>query len=184
SDMQNPTVIKLYKAFEDDVKQGVQNIVNLIEELCENLLKHEEVQNNFNAKHFSLKMKADYLRYLFEVHGTEESRNSAIKAYDDAWDHIEAEKLPEDNINYLGMVLNMSVHIREVKGDIQAAIDFTKEKLNSVTNYLNNGQAADDGTGVKDSEKPDIKDRSLFIIELMGDNLKLWTGELSAQKGE
>jgi hypothetical protein len=117
------------------------------------------------SKVFFHKTKADYYRYMSEVSSgerlTEVSQN-ASQAYEAALADS-SELGPADPIK-LGLYLNLSVFYYEVKNDHKKACDLAKQAFDEAINQLDN------------LEEDKYKDAAT-ILQLLRDNLTLWTAE-------
>lgn len=122
------------------------------------------------AKVFYLKMAGDYYRYLAESDVRDETKNKAAEYYSKAY-VIAQDKLPETHPIRLGLALNYSVCHYEILKDKKAACSLAK-------------QAFDDAISKLDKlEEADYKDSTL-IMQLLRDNLTLWTADAGDDDGE
>merc|ERR1711981_14077 len=115
---------------------------------------------------FYLKMKGDYFRYLAEV--TRDSERAAVvensrKAYQEASDIAAKDMLPTHPIN-LGLALNYSVFHYEILGEPDAACNLAKTAFDKAIQELD--------TLSEESYKD-----STLIMQLLRDNLTLWTSD-------
>ncbi|XP_070768787.1 14-3-3 protein beta/alpha-B-like isoform X2 [Enoplosus armatus] len=118
------------------------------------------------SKVFYLKMKGDYYRYLAEV-ATGDDKSSIIKdsrdAYQNAFDISKNEMQPTHPIR-LGLALNFSVFYYEI--------------LNSPENACQLAKAAfDEAIAELDTLSEDSYKDSTLIMQLLRDNLTLWTSD-------
>ena len=115
--------------------------------------------------------KGDYYRYLAEFLEGEE-RNDATgkskKAYEEA-NAISTEKLPTTHPIRLGLALNFSVFHYEIMNNPEEACKLAKA-------------AFDDAIAELDTLSEDSYKDSTLIMQLLRDNLTLWTTDL--QQGE
>jgi len=132
------------------------------------LLEHtliEKASGVAEASVFYQKMKADYYRYLAEFASgatkTEHAGN-AEKAYKSATE--EAKALAPTHPIRLGLALNFSVFLYEVQSKSTDACDLAKEAFDSAIAELD--------TLDEDSYKD-----STLIMQLLRDNLTLWTSD-------
>ncbi len=118
------------------------------------------------ASVFYLKMKADYHRYLAEFK-LDEARKAAAdnthKAYQAA--QAKAAELSTTNPIRLGLALNFSVFYYEVMNQPNEACSLAK-------------QAFDDAISDLDTLSEDSYKDSALIMQLLRDNLTLWTTEM------
>lgn len=125
---------------------------------------------NPESKVFYLKMKGDYYRYLAEV-ATGEDRNEAQKAYQEALDVAKAKMAPTHPIR-LGLALNYSVFFYEILNSPDRACQLAK-------------QAFDDAIAELDTLNEDSYKDSTLIMQLLRDNLTLWTSDTAGdEQGE
>jgi len=114
---------------------------------------------------FYQKMKADYYRYLAEFKSgasKSETGEKAAAAYGAATD--EAAKLAPTHPIRLGLALNYSVFLYEVQGKLQEACSLAK-------------QAFDDAIAELDTLDEESYKDSTLIMQLLRDNLTLWTSD-------
>ncbi|CAK9293924.1 unnamed protein product [Gordionus sp. m RMFG-2023] len=118
------------------------------------------------SKVFYLKMKGDYYRYLAEV-ATGEQRDTIVKnsqeAYTEAFD-ISKEKMQPTHPIRLGLALNFSVFYYEILNSPDKACHLAK-------------QAFDDAIAELDTLNEDSYKDSTLIMQLLRDNLTLWTSD-------
>ena len=119
------------------------------------------------AKVFYLKMKGDYLRYLAEIGATE--KEEAGKSYEAAWK--QADTMPATHPIRLGLALNYSVYYYEIVNDAAKACELAKK-------------AFDDAIEEMDNLKEDSYKDSTLIMQLLRDNLTLWTAEQEEETGQ
>jgi len=118
------------------------------------------------SKVFYLKMKADYFRYLAEValgDARSSTTESSQKAYQDAFDIARAKMQPTHPIR-LGLALNFSVFYYEIINSPDRACHLAK-------------QAFDDAIAELDSLNEECYKDSTLIMQLLRDNLTLWTSD-------
>jgi 14-3-3 protein epsilon len=114
---------------------------------------------------FYLKMKADYYRYLAEfAEGATKSNHAtnAQKAYGEAT--TKSSELAPTHPIRLGLALNYSVFQYEVQGKNKEACELAK-------------QAFDDAIAELDHLDEESYKDSTLIMQLLRDNLTLWTSE-------
>lgn len=128
---------------------------------------------NAESKVFYLKMKGDYYRYLAEV-ATGESRQGIVedsqKAYQDAFDIAKNKMQPTHPIR-LGLALNFSVFYYEILNAPERACHLAK-------------QAFDDAIAELDTLNEDSYKDSTLIMQLLRDNLTLWTSDAAGEGDE
>jgi 14-3-3 protein epsilon len=129
--------------------------------------------NNEEASIFYHKMEGDYYRYLAEVLTGDRKKSvgdSALKAYNEATT-IAAKTLPATHPIRLGLALNFSVFYYEILNLPAEAIKIAKTAFDEAISDLDNVGVGEDS----------YKDSTL-IMQLLRDNLTLWTSEF--QDGE
>jgi len=124
---------------------------------------------------FYLKMKGDYWRYIAEYKSEQgQERVDAIKnaqaAYDQAMLHAK-ENMPSTHPNRLGLALNFSVFYYEILNSPDKACSLAKEAFDEAISELEKLQ------------DNDCKDSTL-IMQLLRDNLTLWTSDTQAENGD
>lgn len=160
---------KNYKEeIEAELQERCKEVLDLIDD---HLLKSVDTEpkeaNNAEGKVFYLKMKGDYYRYLVEVTDTSspergELANSSKSAYDLATQA--ANDLTSTHPIKLGLALNYSVFHYEIMNDSTSACKLAKS-------------AFDEAIAELDNLKEDSYKDSTLIMQLLRDNLTLWTSE-------
>jgi len=112
---------------------------------------------------FYLKMSGDYHRYLSEFMPNAEHNTTAEKFYQEATE-IAKQHLPETHPTRLGLALNFSVCCYEILDKKEYACEIAKTAFDSAIEKLDN---------LNDSSYKD----STLIMQLLRDNLTLWTSE-------
>ncbi|XP_057956303.1 14-3-3-like protein D isoform X2 [Malania oleifera] len=116
---------------------------------------------------FYYKMKGDYYRYLAEFKSGNEKKEAAdlsLKAYETATSTAVAELAPTHPIR-LGLALNFSVFYYEIMNSPERACHLAK-------------QAFDEAISELDSLNEDSYKDSTLIMQLLRDNLTLWTSDI------
>ncbi len=154
-------IIKDYKAkIEDELVEICNEILSVIDE---NLIP---TSNSEEAKVFYYKMKGDYNRYLSEFQTGDTRKASAaaaLEAYQSA-SSIAASDLPPTHPIRLGLALNFSVFYYEILNSPDQACQIAK-------------QAFDDAIAELDTLSEDSYKDSTLIMQLLRDNLTLWTSD-------
>ena len=162
---------QLVKDFKKQVEKELDTICReIIDTLDKHLIKDPSTigdDEDVSPQVFYLKMKGDYYRYIAEyAQGSdrEDVADKAFKAYQ------QAEKLAEKKMDTtdpirLGLALNFSVFHYEIRSDPKKACDLAKTAFDDAIADIENIQ----DTNYKDSTT---------IMQLMSDNLTLWTSEL------
>ncbi|KCV69977.1 DNA damage checkpoint protein rad24 [Fonticula alba] len=124
------------------------------------------------SKVFYYKMVGDYHRYLAEFLTGDERQNAANQAmtgYRSASETAEQELSPTNPIR-LGLALNFSVFFYEVMNSPDRACALAK-------------QAFDDAIAELDTLSEDSYKDSTLIMQLLRDNLTLWTSDVECKDG-
>jgi len=155
-------LIKKYRSqVEKELRDICQDILDLLDKsLIPNAASGE-------SKVFYLKMKGDYHRYKAEF-ATQEDRKEAAEnslvAYTKAND-IAQNELPPTHPIRLGLALNFSVFYYEILNTPERACRLAK-------------QAFDDAIAELDTLNEDTYKDSTLIMQLLRDNLTLWTTDM------
>uniref|UniRef100_H2ZB59 14-3-3 domain-containing protein n=1 Tax=Ciona savignyi TaxID=51511 RepID=H2ZB59_CIOSA len=142
---------------EDELEAICQEIIQLIDT---HLLKSAQDKD---SQVFYYKMKGDYFRYMCEVFSVPEKRkkvmSGANRAYNAAND--EAERMSPINPIKLGLALNYSVFLYEIKNGEKKAIRIAQEAFDNALAKVEllKGEAYKDST---------------IIMQLIRDNLTEW----------
>ena len=163
----------------DMVRSYREKIENELETLCMDVIqmidtKLLKVATNPNTTVFYMKMKGDYYRYLSEVVSVPEKRKKIIKAayiaYSEALETAAKTMKPVSPIR-LGLSLNYSVFLYEIKNSEKKAIKLAKEAYD---------MALLDIEGLKRGNNRD----SLKIMQLIRDNMASWNGTVIASSAK
>lgn len=121
---------------------------------------------------FYLKMKGDYFRYISEFSG-ESNKTSADKAEEAyaAATAVANNGLKKTNPIRLGLALNFSVFYYEVRNDPTKACKLAKSAFDEAI------------ADIESLEEGEYKDATT-ILQLIRDNLTLWTSELEEQDSQ
>jgi 14-3-3 protein beta/theta/zeta len=152
---------------ETELKDICQEVLNLLDKF---LIPKAE---NPESKVFYLKMKGDYYRYLAEVAGGDAKQGIVDKsqqAYQEAFD-VAKEKMQPTHPIRLGLALNFSVFYYEIQNTPDKACQLAK-------------QAFDDAIAELDTLNEDSYKDSTLIMQLLRDNLTLWTSDAGEEQGE
>ncbi|KAL8424968.1 hypothetical protein Efla_004445 [Eimeria flavescens] len=157
------------KGLAADYRQKVENELNKICQEILTLLSDKLLPRTTDSESrvFYYKMKGDYYRYISEFSNEEGKKASAEQAeesYKRATETAEAE-LPSTHPIRLGLALNYSVFYYEILNQPQKACEMAK-------------LAFDDAITEFDSVSEDSYKDSTLIMQLLRDNLTLWTSDL------
>ncbi|CCU78877.1 14-3-3 family protein [Blumeria hordei DH14] len=157
-----------------------QKIETELEKVCKDVLNVLETclipkAETGESKVFYHKMKGDYHRYLAEFSSGATRKGAATdahEAYKNATDVAQTELMPTHPIR-LGLALNFSVFYYEILNSPDRACHLAK-------------QAFDDAIAELDSLSEESYRDSTLIMQLLRDNLTLWTSSDSgdAENGE
>jgi len=157
----NVEKIKLYAAkIDKELNDIVSDVMNVIDK---HLIPHATGEE---SKVFYYKMKGDYYRYKAEFTADDarkEAAQKSLEGYTEAL-KIAQEHLPTTNPIRLGLALNFSVFYYEILNEQQKACELAK-------------QAFDDAIAKLDDLSEDSYKDSTVIMQLLRDNLTLWTSE-------
>jgi len=170
-------------AIEEELQKVCTEVLELLED---HLIKDTNTQLDaatekeicplVEAKVFYLKMKGDYYRYEVEVAKAGDKQNlkeQAGKAYDlaiiacDGHGDSHEAALNTTHPIKLGLALNNSVFHYEIMSDPKKACELAKK-------------AFDDAIAELDTLKEDTYKDSTLIMQLLRDNLTLWTSDQTA----
>ncbi|KAH8149052.1 uncharacterized protein LAJ45_07028 [Morchella importuna] len=147
---------------ETELEQVCGDVLNVLDE---SLIPKAE---SGESKVFYHKMKGDYHRYLAEFASGDkrkEAAHAAHEAYKNATDVAQTELTPTHPIR-LGLALNFSVFYYEILNSPDRACHLAK-------------QAFDDAIAELDSLSEESYRDSTLIMQLLRDNLTLWTSSES-----
>lgn len=154
------------------VKEYRGKVEKELDEICNDILSVIEkhlipLASTAESKVFYYKMKGDYYRYLSEFK-TEDDRSSVSKEAQDAYE--QATKIANDELVpthpiRLGLALNYSVFFYEILNSPERACQLAKK-------------AFDDAIAVLDNLAEDSYKDSTLIMQLLRDNLTLWTSDV------
>jgi 14-3-3 protein epsilon len=151
-----------------DYKKTIeQELVDICDEILK-IISNELVPRSTNeeGKVFYYKMKGDYHRYLAEFQSGDvrkASSQEALTSYDSASTIANAELPPTHPIR-LGLALNFSVFFYEILNSPDRACHLAK-------------QAFDDAIAELDTLSEESYKDSTLIMQLLRDNLTLWTSD-------
>lgn len=153
-----------------------QKIENELTTICNDILtlldKHLiNTSSTPESKVFYHKMRGDYYRYIAEFSSNkkrEEPTQKALEAYEKATEIAKVDLVSTHPIR-LGLALNFSVFYFEIVGKPEKACALAQ-------------QAFDDAMGELDNVAEDSYRDSTLIMQLLRDNLTLWTSDAAAEK--
>eukprot|EP01124_Arcella_intermedia_P020199 TRINITY_DN276_c0_g4_i1.p1 TRINITY_DN276_c0_g4~~TRINITY_DN276_c0_g4_i1.p1 ORF type:complete len:241 (-),score=40.07 TRINITY_DN276_c0_g4_i1:94-816(-) len=156
----NVSKIKKYASkIDKELNDIVQDVMKVIDEHLIPNAKSDE------SKVFYYKMKGDYYRYKAEFTTDDvrkEASQKSLEGYQAALDR--AQELPTTNPIRLGLALNFSVFYYEILNEQSKACELAKK-------------AFDEAIAKLDDLSEDSYKDSTVIMQLLRDNLTLWTSE-------
>merc|ERR1712159_1180 len=162
-------LLRTYKTkIEDELNRLIKDILSVLDS---SLIPKSEGDNE--SKVFYLKMKGDYHRYMAEyASGAERgtAARDALDAYNDAT-MIASENLKTTHPIRLGLALNSSVFHYEIMNDPTNACQLAKS-------------AFDEAIADIEQLEDDVYKDATTIMQLIRDNLTLWTSELEQDEAD
>ena len=155
-----------------EIKDKIEKELNAICAEIQSVIDKYLIPNATDAENkvFYLKLKADYYRYKCEFSNGkdfDEACANAEKVYKEAYE-LSNKEMPITNSTRLGLDLNFSVFYYEIKGLKEEACNVAKNAFDEAMKSLD------------DLEKSRAKD-TLLIIQLLKENLILWTNEMNGE---
>ncbi|CAN6720547.1 unnamed protein product [Malus baccata var. baccata] len=167
----NEEHVALVKEYRSKVESELSDVcANILKLLDSNLVPSASASE---SKVFYLKMKGDYHRYMAEFKSAEERKTAAedtMLAYKAAQDIALADLSPTHPIR-LGLALNFSVFYYEILNQSDKACSMAK-------------QAFEEAIAELDTLGEESYKDSTLIMQLLRDNLTLWTSDASDQLDE
>lgn len=162
---------QMAREYREKIEAELQEICHDVLGLLDNFLIANA--SSAESKVFYLKMKGDYYRYLSEVASGDTKKDTvdnSQQAYQQAFDISKGEMQPTHPIR-LGLALNFSVFFYEILNNPDKACSLAKT-------------AFDEAIAELDTLNEDSYKDSTLIMQLLRDNLTLWTSENQADEGE
>lgn len=151
-------------------KELCSNCDDILDLLDTNLIPNSD---DSEAKVFYYKMKGDYYRYLAEI-ATDDRRKGSAEKSKDAYEEatkISSKELPPTHPIRLGLALNYSVFFYEILSEPDNACKMAKK-------------AFDDAIAELDGLKEESYKDSTLIMQLLRDNLTLWTSDVDGDEAK
>nr|3UZD_A Chain A, 14-3-3 protein gamma [Homo sapiens]6A5S_A Chain A, 14-3-3 protein gamma [Homo sapiens]6A5S_B Chain B, 14-3-3 protein gamma [Homo sapiens]6A5S_D Chain D, 14-3-3 protein gamma [Homo sapiens]6A5S_G Chain G, 14-3-3 protein gamma [Homo sapiens] len=168
----NEKKIEMVRAYREKIEKELEAVCQDVLSLLDNYLIKNCSETQYESKVFYLKMKGDYYRYLAEV-ATGEKRATVVesseKAYSEAHEISKEHMQPTHPIR-LGLALNYSVFYYEIQNAPEQACHLAKT-------------AFDDAIAELDTLNEDSYKDSTLIMQLLRDNLTLWTSDQQDDDG-
>ncbi|KAM9786619.1 14-3-3 protein zeta-like [Syngnathus acus] len=162
--------LQLVKEYREKVEKELQEICSSVLSLLENYLIKNSKQE---SKVFYLKMKGDYYRYLAEVASGDDKKKiieNSQQAYQEAFDISKTDMDPTHPIR-LGLALNFSVFYYEILNSPEKACELAKK-------------AFDEAIAELDQLNEESYKDSTLIMQLLRDNLTLWTSDTAGEEND
>ena len=153
----------------NNIEKELNDICNEIQIIIDKYLVPNA--SDSETKVFFLKLKGDYYRYKCEFATGKEFDDACSKAekvYKEAYD-IANKDIPISSSTRLGLALNYSVFFYEIKGLKEEACNIAKNAFDESLKVLD------------DLEKSKPKD-TILIIQLLKENLILWSNEMNEEE--
>ncbi|GAA5887652.1 hypothetical protein JCM6882_001483 [Rhodosporidiobolus microsporus] len=167
----NASQVAKIKAYREKVEAELADVCNdILEVLDQHLIPAAQAGE---SKVFYHKMKGDYHRYLAEFAAGDQRQkasDAAHESYKTASEIATSELAPTHPIR-LGLALNFSVFYYEILNSPEKACHLAK-------------MAFDDAIAELDTLSEESYKDSTLIMQLLRDNLTLWTSDLSAEAEE
>jgi 14-3-3 protein epsilon len=167
---ENTKSVELIQNYAKKIESEFTEICNDVMNVLDKHLIPNATTDESNV--FYYKMKGDYYRYVAEFTSEErklDASNKSLEAYLKAWEV--GEKLPTTHPIRLGLALNFSVFYFEIRNEPTKAVDLAKKAFDEAIPDLDNLSA--------DSYKD-----STVILQLLRDNLSLWTTDHSTDASD
>ena len=162
----NSSQVENIKTVKNSIEKELTNIIDDIQLIIDKYLIPNAIDSE--NKVYFLKLKGDYYRYKCEFAiGKEfnEACSKAEKVYEEA-SEIANKCIPISSSTRLGLALNYSVFFYEIKGLKEEACKIAKNAFDEAMKVLD----------ILEKSKP--KD-TILIIQLLKENLILWSNEMN-----
>lgn len=156
------------------IKEYKKTVQKELSEICSDILTLLDTKlipsaQTGESKVFFLKMKGDYHRYYAEIDAGDAQKDAALDAYTKASDIATTTLAPTHPIR-LGLVLNFSVFFYEILKDPAKGCNIAKTAFDEAVTEL-------------DSLDEESYKESTLIMQLLRDNLTLWTEDMQEGDG-
>uniref|UniRef100_A0A4W3HG10 Tyrosine 3-monooxygenase/tryptophan 5-monooxygenase activation protein eta n=1 Tax=Callorhinchus milii TaxID=7868 RepID=A0A4W3HG10_CALMI len=162
----NEKRLEMVRAYREKIEKELEAVCNDVLSLLDKYLIKNCNDSQYESKVFYLKMKGDYYRYLAEV-ATGEKKAGVVESseasYKEAFEISKEQMQPTHPIR-LGLALNFSVFYYEIQNAPEQACHLAKA-------------AFDDAIAELDTLNEDSYKDSTLIMQLLRDNLTLWTSD-------
>jgi len=167
----NESKVQMIRKYRETVEKELCDVCQDVLDILEKSLIPSATSGE--SKVFYYKMKGDYFRYLAEFATGNERKTSAecsLVAYKSASDHANQDLPPTHPIR-LGLALNFSVFYYEILNSPDRACRLAKA-------------AFDDAIAELDTLSEESYKDSTLIMQLLRDNLTLWTSDMQGDGGD
>lgn len=148
-----------------------QKVEDELNKICEDILKLLDdhlikAATTSESKVFYFKMKGDYYRYISEFSGESSKKEAAHKAQEsyESATTVAQKELTSTHPIRLGLALNFSVFFYEIMNNPEMACSMAQKAFDEAISEL-------------DSVSEDSYKDSTLIMQLLRDNLTLWTSD-------
>ncbi|XP_040600372.1 14-3-3 protein zeta-like [Mesocricetus auratus] len=162
---------QMAREYREKIEAELRDICNDVLSLLEKFLIPNASQAE--SKVFYLKMKGDYYRYLAEVAAGDNKKGiveQSQQAYQEAFEISKKEMQPTHPIR-LGLALNFSVFYYEILNSPEKACSLAKTTF-------------DEAIAELDTLSEESYKDSTLIMQLLRDNLTLWTSDTQGDEAE
>jgi len=165
--------LHMAKQYRETIEAELTQICNAVLDLLSKYLiqKAQDDPELYDSHVFYLKMQGDYYRYLSEVSVGDERKANVIKS-DEAYKqatNIAGERMQPTHPIRLGLALNFSVFYYEIMNEPDEACKLAKT-------------AFDEAIAQLDQLNEESYKDSTLIMQLLRDNLTLWTSDSQAEE--
>jgi len=160
----------LIKTYRQQVEVEMEGICKEVLNLLETILVPATKGKGNESQVFYLKMTGDYYRYLSEFSEGKEYDKKAASNYEEALS-VASEKLSPTHPIRLGLALNYSVCMYEILKEPKKACELAKKAFDEAISKLDQ------------LDEASYKDSTL-IMQLLRDNLTLWTSDQQGGDGK
>jgi len=166
-DFKDNSLVQVYKQI---VETELEAICHDVLDLLQRILVPFTTGKQNESEVFYLKMTGDYYRYLAEFISTKGYDKQAEEHYEKALG-VATEKLTPTHPIRLGLALNYSVCFYEILKDQKKACEIAKKAFDDAISKLDQ------------LDEASYKDSTL-IMQLLRDNLTLWTSDAAGNEDE
>jgi len=155
----NAVHLQIIRDYRSKIEKEMNSICCDILSVLEKLIP---ATTDAESKHFYLKMKGDYYRYMAEYKVDDEHKDASDKSLAAYKAAMEAEHLPPTHPLRLGMALSFSVFMYEILNSPEQACVLARNAFN-------------DALAEIDSLEEENYKESTLLMQLLRDNLTQWT---------